>query len=26
LTANEALVVAGKFSWEELCKRGLFEN
>jgi 2-(3-amino-3-carboxypropyl)histidine synthase len=26
LTANEALVVVGKLSWEELCKKGLFEN
>lgn len=26
LTVNEALVVAGKLSWEELCKRGWFEN
>jgi 2-(3-amino-3-carboxypropyl)histidine synthase len=26
LTANEALVVVGKLSWEELCKKGLLEN
>ena len=26
LTVNETLVVTGKLSWEELCKRGLFEN
>ncbi|MEM3672665.1 MAG: diphthamide biosynthesis enzyme Dph2 [Candidatus Bathyarchaeia archaeon] len=26
LTVSEALVVAGELSWEELCKRGLFEN
>ncbi|MEM3695318.1 MAG: diphthamide biosynthesis enzyme Dph2 [Candidatus Bathyarchaeia archaeon] len=26
LTVNEALVVVGKLSWEELCKRGWFEN
>jgi 2-(3-amino-3-carboxypropyl)histidine synthase len=26
LTANEALVVVDKLSWEELCKRGLLEN
>lgn len=26
LTVNEALVVVGKLSWEELCKRGLFES
>ena len=26
LTINEALVVAGELSWEELCRRGLFEN
>jgi 2-(3-amino-3-carboxypropyl)histidine synthase len=26
LTANEALVVVDKLSWEELCKKGLLEN
>lgn len=26
LTVNEALVVVGKLSWEELCKKGLFES
>ena len=26
LTINEALVVVGEVSWEELCRRGLFEN
>jgi 2-(3-amino-3-carboxypropyl)histidine synthase len=26
LTINEALVVAGELSWEELCKKGWFEN
>jgi 2-(3-amino-3-carboxypropyl)histidine synthase len=26
LTVSEARVVAGELSWEELCKRGLFEN
>jgi len=26
LTANEALVVIGKLSWEELCKKGWFES
>jgi 2-(3-amino-3-carboxypropyl)histidine synthase len=26
LTVNEALVVVGELSWEELCRRGLFEN
>jgi len=26
LTINEALVVIGELSWEELCRRGLFEN
>lgn len=26
LTSNEALVVAGILSWEELCKRGLLES
>ncbi|MGB9713491.1 MAG: diphthamide biosynthesis enzyme Dph2 [Candidatus Bathyarchaeales archaeon] len=26
LTVNEAMVVAGELSWEELCRRGLFEN
>ncbi len=26
LTVNEALVVMGKLSWEELCKKGLFES
>jgi 2-(3-amino-3-carboxypropyl)histidine synthase len=26
LTGNEALVVVGELSWEELCRRGLFEN
>jgi len=26
LTVNEASVVIGEISWEELCKRGLFEN
>ena len=26
LTSNEALVVAGELSWEELCRKGLFEN
>jgi 2-(3-amino-3-carboxypropyl)histidine synthase len=26
LTINEALVVVGELSWEELCRRGLFEN
>ncbi|MEM2105515.1 MAG: diphthamide biosynthesis enzyme Dph2 [Candidatus Bathyarchaeia archaeon] len=26
LTVNEALVVVGKLSWEELCKKGWFEN
>jgi 2-(3-amino-3-carboxypropyl)histidine synthase len=26
LTANEALVVVGKLSWEELCKKGLLES
>lgn len=26
LTVSEAMVVAGELSWEELCKRGLFEN
>ncbi len=26
LTINEALVVVGELSWEELCRRGLFES
>ena len=26
LTVNEALVVVNELSWEELCRRGLFEN
>jgi 2-(3-amino-3-carboxypropyl)histidine synthase len=26
LTVNEALVVVGEFSWEELCRKGWFEN
>ena len=26
LTINEALVVIGELSWEELCRRGLFES
>jgi 2-(3-amino-3-carboxypropyl)histidine synthase len=26
LTVNEALVVAGELSWEELCRKGLFES
>jgi 2-(3-amino-3-carboxypropyl)histidine synthase len=26
LTSNEALVVIGELSWEELCRRGLFES
>jgi len=26
LTANETLVVIGRLSWEELCKRGLLES
>ncbi|HVP92585.1 MAG TPA: diphthamide biosynthesis enzyme Dph2 [Acidobacteriota bacterium] len=26
LTINEALVVVGELSWEELCRKGLFEN
>jgi len=26
LTVNETLVVLGKLSWEELCRKGLFEN
>lgn len=26
LTVNEALVVIGKLSWEELCRKGWFEN
>jgi 2-(3-amino-3-carboxypropyl)histidine synthase len=26
LTLNEALVVIGKLSWEELCRKDLFEN
>jgi 2-(3-amino-3-carboxypropyl)histidine synthase len=26
LTVNEALVVVGDLSWEELCRKGLFEN
>jgi 2-(3-amino-3-carboxypropyl)histidine synthase len=26
LTINEALVVIGELSWEELCRKGLFEN
>jgi 2-(3-amino-3-carboxypropyl)histidine synthase len=26
LTVNEAMVVAGEVSWEELCRKGLFEN
>ncbi|MEM3700431.1 MAG: diphthamide biosynthesis enzyme Dph2 [Candidatus Bathyarchaeia archaeon] len=26
LTINEALVVVGELSWEELCKKGWFEN
>lgn len=26
LTASEALVVVGELSWEELCRKGLFEN
>ncbi|MGQ9529996.1 MAG: diphthamide biosynthesis enzyme Dph2 [Candidatus Bathycorpusculaceae bacterium] len=26
LTVNEALVVVGELSWEELCRKGLFEN
>ncbi len=26
LTTNEALVVVGELSWEELCRRGLFES
>ncbi len=26
LTASEALTAVGEFSWEELCKKGLFES
>ncbi len=26
LTMNEALVVLGELSWEDLCRKGLFEN
>jgi 2-(3-amino-3-carboxypropyl)histidine synthase len=26
LSKNEALVVIGEMSWEELCRKGLFEN
>lgn len=26
LTASEALIVAGELSWEELCRKGWFEN
>jgi 2-(3-amino-3-carboxypropyl)histidine synthase len=26
LTINEALVIVGELSWEELCRKGLFEN
>jgi 2-(3-amino-3-carboxypropyl)histidine synthase len=26
LTVNEALVVVGKLSWEELCRKGLLES
>jgi 2-(3-amino-3-carboxypropyl)histidine synthase len=26
LTSSEALVIVGELSWEELCKKGLFEN
>ncbi len=26
LSKNEALVIIGEVSWEDLCKRGLFEN
>ncbi len=26
LTSNETLVIVGKLSWEELCKRGLLES
>jgi 2-(3-amino-3-carboxypropyl)histidine synthase len=26
LTVNEALVVVGELSWEELCRKGWFEN
>jgi len=26
LTVNEALVVVGELSWEELCRKDLFEN
>jgi 2-(3-amino-3-carboxypropyl)histidine synthase len=26
LTINEALVVIGELSWEDLCRKGLFEN
>jgi 2-(3-amino-3-carboxypropyl)histidine synthase len=26
LTVNEAFVVIGELSWEELCRKGLFEN
>jgi 2-(3-amino-3-carboxypropyl)histidine synthase len=26
LTVNEALVVVGELTWEELCRRGLFES
>lgn len=26
LTVNEVLMVVGELSWEELCKKGLFEN
>jgi 2-(3-amino-3-carboxypropyl)histidine synthase len=26
LSKNEALVVVGEMSWEELCRKGLFEN
>ena len=26
LTVNEALVLMGKLNWEELCRKGLFEN
>jgi 2-(3-amino-3-carboxypropyl)histidine synthase len=26
LTTNEASVVVGELSWEELCKEGLFGN
>jgi 2-(3-amino-3-carboxypropyl)histidine synthase len=26
LMPNEVLVIVGKLSWEELCKKGLLEN